>query len=222
MGGFLRMSAILAVMAILGDWCSSAQAQEAKPALPVPVPAPPGPLGYRSCLEMRESLEGALYMSFKGTLPRRMLKELLPGLVEPLLPVMCLESGSNARKWMQQHQDLKLSALRPRLSRPKRQLNMFLPFLGGFTIGGPAGGGKVKDPGDQPPPGAGGGPNPFKDPGDRPMTFFGRPMRKIKDPQDRPPPPPPRGSNPCRPYDAVHDEHDEADEFPTYDEQDEL
>ncbi|XP_076437881.1 uncharacterized protein LOC143277039 [Babylonia areolata] len=177
---FLYLTAVLAVVAA-AEWGSLAHAQKDGQALPVPDLS--GALGPKSCVDLRDSLERMLYVTFKGSLPRRMLKEVLPGLVDPLLPVMCLHQAGT--KWLQQQGPPTSTSARPH-SRTKR--NIFWPFLAGMAgmTGASSGATKVKDPGDHPPPGM--TRNPFKDPGDRPMTLFGMPIKKIKDPGDHPPP----------------------------------
>lgn len=185
--GVLWLFSVLLVAAL------GAHAQRESQALPALEPP-----GQKSCLEIRDSLERMLYRTFKGSLPRRLLKDALPGLVDPLLPAMCLQAGSDATKWLRHHLDklpVSVSASASssssihRLSRPKRQLSMFNPFMMGMGTG--MGGPKVKDPGDHPPPGM--PRHLFKDPGDHLPALFG--FRKVKDPQDRTPPPPGEGAS---------------------------
>ncbi|XP_076457145.1 uncharacterized protein LOC143291242 [Babylonia areolata] len=110
----------------------------------------------KTCKEIRYNLEMMLFTLYKATVPRHALKQVLPGLAEPLLPVQCLR-GEGQGKWLLHPQPLGTDPQPPRVRRQIGQFFLSAPLT------------SVKDPDDLPHAGMLLR-DPSKDPGDHPFS----------------------------------------------------
>ena len=157
----MRACARACVCVCGGGGCARARVCTVRAAAHLYTNPPPTPHSFDPLC--RNNLEERLYTIYKNSIPRRTLKEVLPGLVEPLLPPLCLYTGTHT-KWLQE-KDAAVQSSDPPPSRSKRQAVFFMPR---------------KDPGDHPPPGM--SHDPFKDPGDRPMGMGLASLFGLSDP----------------------------------------